>query len=489
MKVKRIFAPDMRQAMRRVREEIGPDAVIISNHRVAGGVEVVAAREDEYEAAQTEFRRSQTRQRAQKRNEQIRILTGGRSHQSEQASRNAALEDELNRTRARIAEANRRMLEPVPASDRSANRQIDDEDDEDLRSILESLRAHHRQREPDTRPATASSLRPSGAAAPKPAENDALSADEDTLLSMQQEIQELRNLLQQVTDQKSADQVPVSASPAREQEGGEVHARLEQLGLSRQLVQQLMSGVERDLTVDKAWRNALARLSDALPVLGEELVERGGMIVFVGPTGVGKTTTIGKLAARYVLQHGSSGVALVTTDCFRIAAHEQLKTFGRILDVPVRVVDENHSLEEVLQGLRNKRLVLIDTAGMNVSDPQGMQQMQMLSDVTLRLKKLLVLSCSSQRQLMLSAYENYRKLGLNGCVLSKADESGSLGEALTLVIEKQLPIAYVTDGQKIPDDIGIARRRDLVSRAVVTAQKFEQCDPDQAADDVLFRAG
>jgi len=115
--------------------------------------------------------------------------------------------------------------------------------------------------------------------------------------------------------------------------------------------------------------------------------------------------------------------------------------------------------------------------------------MQMLSDVTLRLKKLLVLSCSSQRQLMLSAYENYRKLGLNGCVLSKADESGSLGEALTLVIEKQLPIAYVTDGQKIPDDIGIARRRDLVSRAVVTAQKFEQCDPDQAADDVLFRAG
>ena len=307
---------------------------------------------------------------------------------------------------------------------------------------------------------------------------------------MQQEIQELRNMLQQQVARPEP-AAPVFATPAAApvQERSAVHARLEQLGLGSQLVQQLMSGVEPELAADKAWRNALARLSDALPVLGEELVERGGMIAFVGPTGVGKTTTIGKLAARHVLQHGSSSVALVTTDCFRIAAHEQLKTFGRILDVPVRVVDENHSLEEVLQSLRNKRLVLIDTAGMSASDPQGLVQMQMLSSVTVRLKKLLVLSCSSQRQLMRSAFDNYRELGLNGCVLSKTDESGSLGEALTLAIEKQLPIAYVTDGQKIPDDIGIAKRHDLVSRAVVIAQKSGEHDADQASGSSLFRAG
>lgn len=488
MKVKRIFAPDMRQAMRRVRDEIGPDAVIISNHRVAGGVEVVAAREDEYEAAQAELKRSRSRSRQpQNRDEQIRILTGGHSHQSEQASRNAVLEEELNRTRARIAEASRRITEPTPVADRSANRQIDDEDDEDLRSILESLRARNRQRE-----ASSPSSRQVETTRPKarPVDNDALPADDDALLSMQQEIQELRNMLQQQVARPEP-AAPVFTAPATSpvQERSAVHARLEQLGLGSQLVQQLMSGVEPELAADKAWRNALARLSDALPVLGEELVERGGMIAFVGPTGVGKTTTIGKLAARHVLQHGSSSVALVTTDCFRIAAHEQLKTFGRILDVPVRVVDENHSLEEVLQSLRNKRLVLIDTAGMSASDPQGLVQMQMLSSVTVRLKKLLVLSCSSQRQLMRSAFDNYRELGLNGCVLSKTDESGSLGEALTLAIEKQLPIAYVTDGQKIPDDIGIAKRHDLVSRAVVIAQKSGEHDTDQAADGSLFRAG
>lgn len=487
MKVKRIFAPDMRQAMRRVRDEIGPDAVIISNHRVAGGVEVVAAREDEYEAAQAELKRSRSRRPTGNRDEQIRILTGGHSHQSEQASRNAALEEELNRTRARIAEASRRITEPMPTADRGANRQIDDEDDEDLRSILESLRARNRQREAAPPPPPAPvSTRPTSRAL----DADTLSADDDALLNMQQEIQELRNMLQQQAARPAAAAPAFSAPQAAPlQERSSVHARLERLGLGDQLVQQLMSGVEPELAADKAWRNALARLSDALPVLGEELVERGGMIAFVGPTGVGKTTTIGKLAARYVLQHGSSSVALVTTDCFRIAAHEQLKTFGRILDVPVRVVDENHSLEEVLQSLRNKRLVLIDTAGMGASDPQGMLQMQMLSSVTVRLKKLLVLSCSSQRQLMRSAFENYRELGLNGCVLSKTDESGSLGEALTLAIEKQLPIAYVTDGQKIPDDIGIAKRHDLVSRAVVIAQKSSEHDAGHAADGSLFRAG
>lgn len=485
MKVKRIFAPDMRQAMRRVREEIGPDAVIISNHRVAGGVEVVAAKEDEYEAAQAELKRNRAARPApDRREEQIRILTGAHSHQSEQASRNAALEAELNKTRARIAEASRRMTEPEVRADRNVNRQINDEDDEDLRSILASLKARNRRRglPPESTPPAAAS-RPATRREPV-FESEPMIADEDPALrSMQQEIQELRRMLQQRSEPPVAPADPVEPSHRQ------VARRLQQLGLGTALVRQLMNGVEPELTVDDAWRNVLSRLGDALPILGEELIERGGMIMFVGPTGVGKTTTIGKLAARYVLQHGSSSVALVTTDCFRIAAHEQLKTFGRILDVPVRVVDENHSLEEVLQSLRNKRLVLIDTAGMNASDPQGQLQMQMLSGVTLRLKKLLVLSCSSQLQLMRNAYDTYAELGLQGCVLSKTDESGSLGEALTLVVEKQLPVAYVTDGQKIPDDIGIAQRNDLVSRTVVIAQRSVRPDERLDHDDSLFGTG
>jgi flagellar biosynthesis protein FlhF len=138
------------------------------------------------------------------------------------------------------------------------------------------------------------------------------------------------------------------------------------------------------------------------------------------------------------------------------------------------VVDEKNSLEEVLGSLKNKRLVLIDTAGLGSDDSASEQQNFMLESVSVNLKKLLVLSCSSQKQVLDDAYDCYSPLGLNGCVLTKVDESGSMGAALTLVTERQLPVAYVASGQKIPDDIQAAHKNDLVSRAVLTAQKSRE---------------
>ncbi|KDE39590.1 Flagellar biosynthesis protein FlhF [Nitrincola lacisaponensis] len=471
MKVKRIFAPDMRQAMRRVRDEIGADAVIISNHRVAGGVEVVAAREEDYERAQAELKRSQ---------QKIRPVAAPASVPAEDA-----LAAELRRAKLRIAEARRRAEQPEAEVSQAVNRQIDTEEDEDLRFILQSLKT--RQDEQTRRDQVAESVEPENLWATVPAaeasENDASGA---LVQSMQQEIHQLRALMEQQLNRLSAvPEVPVasSVSPA-----APLQQRLQGLGLGSGLIRQLTASLESELSESAAWKNVLSRLADSVPVIGEEYIARGGMIAFVGATGVGKTTTIGKLAARYVLQHGSSGLALVTTDCYRIAAHEQLKTFGRILDVPVRVVDENHNLDEVLMSLRGKRLVLIDTAGMNASDPEGIQQKQMLASVSVRLKKLLVLSCSSQRQLIEKAWSNYQELELNACVLTKLDESGSLGDALTLAVEKRLPIAYIADGQKIPDDLIVAQRQDLVSRAVVAAQS-DSAESDPLSSGQFFRAG
>lgn len=462
MKVKRFFAPDMRQAMARVREEIGPDAVIVSNRRVAGGVEVVAAHEHEYEAAQVEFKRERARKK--RRDEQIRLLTGKGG-----APAPSHLAEEKERARARIAEAQRDDEVP-PAITGNRNQQI--EADDDLESILASLKQRQRARSqvsPQQTPPQAEpessfagyepeyAPRRESAVAPSPA------PQRGALQEMQQEIHQLKAMLQQQS-QLSA-QVEQPASP--------LERKLNALGLSPRLQKHLMAGVELGTAPDKAWQNVLSRLAESVPVMGEEFTDRGGMIAFVGPTGVGKTTTIGKLAARYVLKYGSSSVALVTTDTYRIAAHEQLKTFGRILDVPVRVVDDSNSLEQVLQSLRNKRLVLIDTAGLSDKDPHSRQQLEMLESVTVRMKKLLVVSCSSQRQVIEKGYEAYKGLGLNGCVLSKMDESGSLGEALSFVVEKNLSVAYAADGQRIPDDIGVGNKRDLVSRAVLTAQESQ----------------
>jgi flagellar biosynthesis protein FlhF len=461
MKVKRIFAPDMRQAMRRAREEIGPDAVIVSNHRVAGGVEVVAAHEHEFEAAQAEFKREYERKK--RKDEQVQVLTGGRQR--------SELDVELQKTRLHIAEARERASQTSQSyhSDGQKNLQVEEAEDEDLQTILESLKARQRAKDEEKL-----SLFDELSEEPVSSFSPVAQHSEQVIQGMQQEIQQLKSLLeQQLSPSTRKVWVEEVKRPA---EGGssvasKLNRRFERIGLSDAISSHLTKGLESDLDVAKAWRITLSKLTDAIPVMGEDFIDRGGMIAFVGPTGVGKTTTIGKLAARYVLQHGSAGLAMVTTDSYRIAAHEQLRTFGRILDVPVRVVDENNSLEEVLLSLRGKRLVLIDTAGMSQHEGPSEAQKAMLSSVSVRLKKLLVLSCSSQRQVLEDAYANYQSIGLNGCVLSKLDESGSLGEALTLAIEKGLSISYITDGQRVPDDIEIAQRNDLVSRAVVTAQK------------------
>ena len=480
MKVKRFFAPDMRQAMQRVRDEIGPDAVIVSNHRVAGGVEVVAAHEHEYEAAQKEFKRKRAVENA-------RSETPQKSHRMQ-----SNLAEELRKAQARIATAQDGIPEP-----RQKNRQLDG-DDEELSEILDTLK--RRQRGRANQPPNVQHS-PERMAQPrldptrqqhefKPEIDQIHQNDErETMDSLRQEIESLKSILSRPHEPEADDPLTYSPPPQpvqpepiphRQQRPRHEHAdsavikverRLARIGLGAQVSQQLSASVADDDELDDAWRSALTRFSDRIPVMGEDFVERGGMIAFVGPTGVGKTTTIGKLAARYVLKHGSSSVALVTTDSYRIAAHEQLLTFGRILDVPVRVVDEKNSLDEVLLSLRSKRLVLIDTAGMNAHEPHTQAQLNMLEGVSVRLKKLLVLSCSSQRHVIESAYETYAPLGLSGCVLSKLDESGNLGEALDLVMENGLSVSYVTDGQRVPDDIDVAHKKDLVSRAVITAQK------------------
>lgn len=484
MKVKRFFAPDMRQAMQRVRDEIGPDAVIVSNHRVAGGVEVVAAHEHEYEAAQQEFKRKRATESSRKQQGKLKSNLG----------------EELRKAQARIATAQDGGAEP-----RQKNRQMDG-DDEELNDILDTLKKRQRGRvyqAPRVEMSDDKVIRPR--LDPTRQERQVMPSAEsihqgvdderEVIQSLKQEIDSLKNILNQP---KSPPQRSVEAKVAPDPERSatvasatkpvvsrkerprheladssvvKVERRFERIGLGPQLSRQLSATVGDDDALDDAWRSALTRFSDNIPVMGEDFIERGGMIAFVGPTGVGKTTTIGKLAARYVLKHGSSSVALVTTDSFRIAAHEQLLTFGRILDVPVRVVDENNPLEEVLASLRGKRLVLIDTAGMSAHEPHTQAQLSMLDEVTVRMKKLLVLSCSSQRHVIESAYETYAPLGLHGCVLSKLDESGNLGEALDLVMENGLSVSYVTDGQRVPDDIDVAHKKDLVSRAVITAQK------------------
>jgi flagellar biosynthesis protein FlhF len=200
----------------------------------------------------------------------------------------------------------------------------------------------------------------------------------------------------------------------------------------------------------------------------------------VGPAGMGKTTTLAKLAARYVLKYGAQNLALVSMDSFRIGAQEQLKTLGRILNVPVTYVDPGQSLAAALEPLLRKRVVLIDTAGLQASDPALRMQLETLAGRGIAAKNYLVLATTSQKQVLTAAYHSYKRCGLSGCILTKLDETASLGDVLSLAISHELPVAYLTDGPRIPDDLHLPRGHQLVTRAVNVQQQDEPSEEAMA---------
>jgi flagellar biosynthesis protein FlhF len=203
-------------------------------------------------------------------------------------------------------------------------------------------------------------------------------------------------------------------------------------------------------------------------------LDQGGVVALVGATGVGKTTTIAKLAARYALRHGRERVALVTTDSYRIAAHEQLRTYGRILGIPVRIANSHAELSEALKLLSDKDLILIDTAGMSQRDVRLSEQFALLGEAAPNLKTFLVLSTTTHRSGLGEVVKAFGKVKLDGCILTKLDETTSLGGALSTAVEHKLPVAYVSDGQRVPEDIHIARAPNLIQRAVLVAQQTSQ---------------
>ncbi len=251
------------------------------------------------------------------------------------------------------------------------------------------------------------------------------------------------------------------------------------LGLSATLCEQITAKMVAKGLNKHSWLEALKLLAATLPVTDEDLMRSGGVVSLIGPTGVGKTTTIAKLAARFALRHGRRNIALVTTDSYRIGAHEQLRTYGRILGVPVQVAADNDELSTVLNHNRDKKLILIDTSGVSQHDQRLTEQLATLTVESLPMRNYLVLSATSQMGLLEDVIDSFGRTRLDGCYLTKVDEAVSLGEVLSVLIEKKLPVAYVSDGQKVPDDLHPARGELLVKEAVKLMQKSKNKPSDK----------
>jgi len=402
MNIKRFHARDMRSAIRQVRQSMGPDAVILSNRKVDGGVELIAAMD--YDES---------------------LLTAHAEAPAEEAvdPREEALKD---------IRYSRDIPEPPPRF---------------------------------------SATEPAAPAAASPA---AGKGEDPAIAEMQNELKSLRNLL---LGQLST--LAWGQETAKHPHRARLLQRLLALGLSSNLARALADGCDEQQPFEDAWRHALGRLAHQLPVADNPIIERGGVAALVGATGVGKTTTIAKLAARYALRHGNRSVAFITTDHYRVAAHEQLRSYARIMGVPMVVATDAQALQTALDNLADKGLILIDTAGMSQRDMALNEQLALLQSGTRPIDVWLTLATNAQRGVLGEIIEAWRKVRLAGCILTKIDETTSLGGALSASIEHDLPVACFSDGQRVPEDLHTARPHTLVSRAVSIMQQVAAGSRDE----------
>lgn len=273
-------------------------------------------------------------------------------------------------------------------------------------------------------------------------------------------------------------------------------------GFSAQLVRLMLDKLPAVGTAEEGLAWVKATFERNLPVLDNEdaLMERGGVFALMGPTGVGKTTTTAKLAARAVMRHGADRVALLTTDSYRIGAHEQLRIYGRILGVAVHAVKDASDLSLVLSELRNKHMVLIDTIGMSQRDRAVSEQVAMLRGAQMPVKRLLLLNATSHGDTLNEVVRAYgsainaagggnageSESGLSGCIITKVDESNGIGAALDTVMRHRLPVHYVSNGQKVPEDLRVARRGYLIDNAFSDPHRVSPFQPDAEALAMLF---
>jgi flagellar biosynthesis protein FlhF len=239
-------------------------------------------------------------------------------------------------------------------------------------------------------------------------------------------------------------------------------------GFSPALIRKLLDGMPAEViagTADEGdWAGTVLE-RNLLTGEGDVAIEdQGGVFALVGSTGVGKTTTTAKLAAAFAAKHGAANLGLITLDAYRIGAHEQLRAYGRILGVPVHTAHDRPALEDLLELLAGKKLILIDTAGMAQRDSRTRELLDMLAHPKIR--KLVVVNASAQGETIEDVLVSYRAAAASGIVLSKLDEAVKLGPALDAVIRHKLKVIGVANGQRVPEDWHRLSAQALVHRAL-----------------------
>jgi len=518
MKVKRFTATSMQKALKTVRDEMGPDAVILSNHRVSGGVEIIVAQNYEPVSA-----RQVVPPHDAEADQPVTPAVVAKPNPPAPAPK-SFLADELDKLK-KPAPVVARPISKKPDNPWPFLSQEDRQDVEEqlrLQDQLETLKKQpkvspmdfpqdplplHNERAPlQKQPNPAPMEMPQNKAGLQQALQHIKQQRQDGLMGQveitppkvnepaavavpeasQQLIDEVRTELHDLTEMlKASSKQPAAQvtqpssfvwkkySPSNALQA-KLWGRLEAMGFEEWLIYQLLGKLQSQQDEKTAWQSCLQELSAHLNISPSDPLKRGGIFALVGPTGAGKTTTIAKMAVRFTLEHEGAKVGLITMDNYRLAAHDQLRTLGQILGVQVLVADQDHSVLSCIETLQECDLVLIDTAGLSPEHPMLNYQLQQLAQLKGRINTLLTLPSTSNSRVLRKVYHNYKAAQLTGCVLSKLDEASSLGDAISVLLESALPLSYITDGQRIPDDFHRATAKGLVKRVVQVAKQEQQ---------------
>jgi flagellar biosynthesis protein FlhF len=451
MNVKKFIAGSSRDAWRQVREALGPDAVILSNRNIDDGVEILAmANEDmsslvvpamSKDAMPRPAVRRPPAQPAPQQSLQAAVPRA-RVEQQQQAP-GASMPVEHN-----AAQADARVWRTRNAARASAKEQQ-----------AQALTPAQVAAGPKAAVAAAAAARPQQAGVM--AEFDGKDYDE-ILSDVMSEIRSMRGVLEtqlaEISWGGTQKREPAKAAIMREMLAAGFSASLSRL-ITENLPQSPKSQDAMFWVKSVLAKNLMTMANE------NELLEEGGVYALVGPTGVGKTTTTAKLAARCVMRHGPGKLALITTDGYRIGGYEQLRIYGKILGVMVHSVKDESDLRIALDELRGKHTVLIDTAGMGQRDQMVAEQAAMLSGAGTDIKRLLCLNATATGGTLNEVVSAYSGDGLAGCIITKLDEAATIGNVLDVVIRQKLNLYYVANGQRVPEDLHVANRLYLADRA------------------------
>ena len=296
---------------------------------------------------------------------------------------------------------------------------------------------------------------------PKPVVVEEESVSEKLLLQVTKDLKSLRNTM----DSKfsSINFANHSQNPNTTPVRSELLQKLARMSVSKKLSIKVANRFVNHTNFDFVFTQAQELLAKVLPITTDDLLETGGIVALVGPTGVGKTTSVAKIAAQFTLKHGANQVALITTDNYRIAAHEQLNTYGRILGIPVRIASSAAELLQLILIFSDKKLILIDTAGMSQRDMKLIEQINTLKDNNLAIKSYLVMSAATEYKAMNEIIDAFHIFKPQAAILTKLDEAASFGTLIELASRLGKRVSFLTHGQEVPDHIELARGRRLAA--------------------------